>query len=212
MVTQTTVYTYDLALLDAIADMADDFAEVAKLPATERAERIKAFGQAQSDLAHKKLEAWEKSVNDARMKREGTQSKFKTGVTEAFTAMWSSKPEFARDILAMAKADASIRAVTVQVTVHREDKTEGEGDEAKTIEVISLGSPVTMLGTRVAPKAKASTSNGNGTGSGSSSEMTVDGTTYPSASAASKAVLNDERGANRLAIEAKLVKAGHKVT
>lgn len=209
MTTQAVEYTYDIALTDAFMELSAEIEGYAKLPAKERAEAIASIPERQKELAHAKVDAHEATLKKVRDEREGREKKFKDAAAATFIKGWEGTPELAKNLLGIARMETSVRALTIQVTIHREDKTTGEGDDAKTIEVITLGSPVVMLGTRVAPKGKPAT---NGSGGGKSEPLTVDGTEYASASAALKVTMNDERPANRQTIIAKLTKAGHKVS
>ena len=204
-------YTFDVALADAAVELADSMADIAKLAPAERVTAILEWTTEQSELAHSKVDAHTKTLTDAKDKRDNREKNFRDLATKMFTDAWTKVPEMAKTLLTLAKDDAhGVKGLTLQVTVHTEEKnTAPDGQDAVMETTYSLGSPVVMLGTRVAPKAKAKTS-GNGKGGGQ--PITVDGKEYPSARAASSEVLNDEAGANRDAIIKKLENAGHTVS
>ena len=209
MTTQVTTYTFETALADAAIELVDDFAKIAQLPAKDRVEAIREFNTKQTAIANDKVASFEKAAKGIRDKRNEMETVYKTKVTEMFDKGWDGSPELAQGLIALAKVDTSVRALTIQVTVHRESKTTGEGDNAKTVEVISLGSPVATFGTRLPAKGRPGT---NGSGGGRKRPMIVDGTTYESGKAAGKAVLNEDLQSNWDAIAKKITNAGHTVS
>ena len=201
MTTEVTIYTYETALADAAVELQSEWEEVIKLPAKERADAIRTFTAKQSELAKSKVENDVKSKAAERTRLDDLGKAYKANVLTLFNPLWEANPALGTDLLALVKTDPTVTALTIQVTVHREDK---DGTE-----VISLGSPVPMLHTRVPAKTKTA-SNGK-TGGGRSESMTVNGTEYASAKAAVKAILEKDVQANRQSCRAMLEKAGHTV-
>lgn len=203
------VYTIVEATADVAIEMASEYTRIAGIKDVgEQQAAIKELTAKQATMAGERVEkvnSEAKAKSDAALK---DVTDFGQDLNGAFKSeVWTNARK--QKFLTLAKANDGVNRISVVVDVKRE--TVGEGDAAVT--TVTLNEPLATTGKVIGPRAPKAPGSGNGKGGGAV-PLTVDGTTYPSASAAKVALLpgKEDSPMSRSAVISALGTAGKTVT
>jgi hypothetical protein len=188
--------------LEVMTAMAADYVALAKVAPED-------IGAAMVKLQTTKTAAVDARLTELRLASANAKAQIETSgnqlrdqLGKVFNEAWS-KVNGKALLKAHADLDVTIRQLTFSVAVDRTATADGKT-------TVSIPDPVTSFATKIVAAKRVSGSNGGG----SKNPLTVDGTTYESASEAKRQLLANKTDAsmNRGAIISALKTAGHTVS